>query len=143
MISSTVVPRRNRGKIWLRRTHGLLGVVSAFNLFVLISTGFLLQHMALLRLDERVVSRRLLPGRYRQQDGESGVRADIVVADIHSGRMFGVAGALVLDGITLVWLVMLSTGLVMYFAKQGNGKKRKAWASGEEVNGGAEGGTQE
>jgi hypothetical protein len=60
--SSMVVPRRNRGKIWLRRTHGLLGVVSAFNLFVLISTGFLLQHMALLRLDERVVSRRLLPG---------------------------------------------------------------------------------
>ena len=138
-----VVPRRNRGKIWLRRTHGLLGVVSAFNLLVLISTGFLLQHMALLRLDERVVSRKLLPGRYRQQDGESGVRADIVVADIHSGRMFGVAGALVLDGITLAWLVMLSTGLVMYFAKQGNGKKRKAWASGEEVNGEGEGGTQE
>jgi hypothetical protein len=57
--------------------------------------------------------------------------------------MFGVAGALVLDGITLASLVMLSTGLAMYFAKQGNGKKRKAWTSGEEMNGDAEGGTQE
>jgi uncharacterized iron-regulated membrane protein len=103
--------------------HALLGIISAFNLFVLITTGFLLQHSTLLKLDERSLTRRLLPSGYRPQDGGIGVRGDIVVADLHSGRMFGVAGALFLDAVTLVWLVMLTTGVVMYLSKQrANGK---------------------
>lgn len=72
----------------------------------------------MLRLDEKVVSRRLLPSSYRPQDGDSGVRADIVVTDIHSGRILGVAGALILDGVTLLWLAMLATGLLMYFRRR-------------------------
>jgi len=37
--------------------------------------------------------------------------------------MFGVAGALFLDAVTLVWLVMLATGVAMYLSKQRvNGK---------------------
>ena len=112
-----------RRRPWSRRVHAVLGIISAFNLFVLITTGFLLQHSTLLKLDERSLTRRLLPSGYRPQDGGSGVRADIVVADLHSGRMFGVAGALFLDVVTLVWLVMLTTGVVMYFSKQrANGK---------------------
>ncbi len=103
--------------------HAVLGIISAFNLFVLITTGFLLQHSTLLKLDERSLTRKILPSGYRSQDVGSGVRADIVVADLHSGRMFGVAGALFLDAVTLVWLVMLATGLVMYLSKQrANGK---------------------
>lgn len=107
---------------WLRRVHGTVGVISALNLFVLITTGFLLQHAQLLRLDERFVSRRLLPNHYRQQDSDEGVRADIVVADLHSGRAFGAPGALFLDGITVAWLLLLGTGLVMYFVR---GSKRE------------------
>jgi len=83
-----------RRRPWVRRTHAFLGLISAFNLFVLITTGFLLQHSTLLRLDERMLTRKMLPAGYRPQDGGSGVRADIVVADLHSGRLFGVAGAL-------------------------------------------------
>ena len=129
--SPTVAPIERPAKLdsstrrrpWSRRVHAVLGIISAFNLFVLITTGFLLQHSTLLRLDERVFTRRLLPSGYRSQDGGSGVRADIVVADLHSGRMFGVAGALFLDAVTLVWLVMLTTGVVMYLSKQrANGK---------------------
>ena len=112
----------------MRRTHALLGTISACNLILLITTGLLLQHVTLLRLDERTVSRSLLPSRYRQQDGDSGVRADIVVADLHSGRMLGVAGALLLDTITLAWLVILGTGLVMYFLERGNGRKQEPGA---------------
>lgn len=103
---------------WVRRVHAILGLISAFNLFVLIGTGFLIQHRTLLRLDERTWTRRLLPSAYRPQDGDTGVRADIVVADLHSGRLFGVAGALALDVITLAWLVMLATGLAMYLSGQ-------------------------
>jgi uncharacterized iron-regulated membrane protein len=108
---------------WVRRVHAVLGIISALNLFVLIMTGFLLQHSTLLKLDERSLTRKILPSGYRPQDLGSGVRADIVVADLHSGRMFGVAGALFLDAVTLVWLVMLATGVVMYLSKQrANGK---------------------
>jgi hypothetical protein len=103
----------------VRRVHGTLGVISALNLFVLITTGLLLQHAQLFRLDERFISRRILPSHYRAQDGDEGVRADIVVADVHSGRAFGVAGALFLDGITVAWLLLLGTGLVSYFVRGG------------------------
>ena len=112
-----------RRRPWVRGVHAVLGIISALNLFVLITTGFLLQHSTLLKLDERRLTRKILPSWYRPQDIGSGVRADIVVADLHSGRMFGVAGALFLDAVTLVWLVMLATGVVMYLSKQRvNGK---------------------
>ena len=112
-----------RRRPWSRRVHAVLGIISALNLFVLITTGFLLQHSTLLKLDERSLTRKVLPSGYRPQDVGNGVRADIVVADLHSGRMFGVAGALFLDAVTLVWLVMLATGVVMYLSKQrANGK---------------------
>ena len=117
---------------WVRRVHAVLGLISALNLFVLIGTGFLLQHRTLLRLDERTWKRGLLPSGYRPQDGESGVRADIVIADLHSGRLFGVVGALALDVITLAWLVMLATGLVMYLSSQrANGRAPNRGANQE------------
>ena len=143
LASSTVVPLEPPAKLcsstrrsqWSRRVHAVLGILSAFNLFVLITTGFLLQHSTLLRLDERSLTRRLLPSGYRPQDGGSGVRADIVVADLHSGRMFGVVGALFLDAVTLVWLVMLTTGVVMYLSKQRANGKALARGSCEECPG--------
>jgi uncharacterized iron-regulated membrane protein len=106
----------SKRRAWTRRLHALLGVVSALNLLLLIGTGFLLQHRDLLRLDERNVSRRILPSSYRPEDPGRGVRADIVVTDLHSGRLFGTVGTLILDALTLTWLVMLATGLTMYFS---------------------------
>lgn len=109
---------------WTRRIHAILGLVSAFNLILLISTGFLLQHRDTLRLDEHSISRKLLPSGYRTEDLRPTVRADIVITDLHSGRLLGTTGALVLDAVTIVWLVMLVTGLVMYFSRsrsKGNG----------------------
>lgn len=131
LTTATIVPTEASAKVcvgtrrrpWARRVHAVLGIISALNLFVLITTGFLLQHSTLLRLDERTLTRKILPSGYRPQDGGSGVRADIVVADLHSGRMFGVAGALFLDAVTLIWLVMLTTGVVIYLSKKrANGK---------------------
>ncbi len=143
--SATAVPLEAPAKLcsstrrrpWSRRVHAVLGIISALNLFVLITTGFLLQHSTLLKLDERSLTRKILPSGYRPQDIGSGVRADIVVADLHSGRMFGVAGALFLDAVTLVWLVMLTTGVVMYLSKQranGNAPDRGACEGCPEEN---------
>lgn len=120
-----------RTRTWVRRAHGLVGVISALNLLLLIITGFLLQHREMFRLDERMLSRKILPYIYRAEDGPEGVRADIVVADLHSGRLFGRTGALVLDGITLGWLVLLTSGLVMYSV----GRRRKEGGSFDNGNG--------
>ena len=108
------MPPSSSGRYWTRRLHAVLGIVSAFNLALLICSGFLLQHRELLRLDERTVSRRILPPSYRPEDPGHGVRADIVVTDLHSGRMLGTAGTLLLDGVTVMWMIMLATGLTMY-----------------------------
>jgi len=88
------------------------------NLLVLIGSGLLLQHASLFRLDEKTISRAVLPTSYRPQDGDAGVRADIFVTDLHSGRLLGTTGTVVLDVATLAWLTLLLTGVVMYFGKR-------------------------
>ncbi len=125
-MDSLLSPHRKRNRRpWVRRTHALLGAISALNLLLLITTGLVLQHVSLLHLDEHLISRKILPPRYRPQDGGDGVRADIVIADLHSGRILGTTGALLLDAITLLWLTMLTTGLLMYFARHASKKHRQ------------------
>ena len=105
-------------KAWSRRLHAIVGIVSSLNLLILIGSGLLLQHASLLRLDERTVSRSILPRNYRPQDGDSGVRADIFVTDLHSGRLLGTTGTVALDVLTLGWLALLLTGVVMYAGRR-------------------------
>jgi hypothetical protein len=106
-------------RLWLRRLHAVVGVVASLNLLLLLGTGFLLQHRETFALDEDFVSRSFLPASYRVQDGPEGVRADIVVTDLHSGRLLGTTGALVLDGITLGWFVLLLSGLYLFVISRG------------------------
>jgi uncharacterized iron-regulated membrane protein len=106
-----------------RRLHALVGIVSSLNLLILIGSGLLLQHASLFRLDEKTVSRSVLPSSYRPQDGDSGVRADIFVTDLHSGRLLGTTGTVLLDVLTFGWLALLLTGVVMYIGKQ-RGKRQ-------------------
>lgn len=105
-------------RAWSRRLHAFIGIVSSVNLLVLIGSGLLLQHASLFRLDEKTISRAVLPTSYRPQDGDAGVRADIFVTDLHSGRLLGTTGTVVLDVATLAWLTLLLTGVVMYFGKR-------------------------
>ncbi len=123
-------PRGSARATSIRRLHALLGVISALNLLLLISTGLLLQHLNTLHLDEQMISRTLLPQAYRPQDGAE-VRADIVVTDLHSGRILGPVGKAILDVITIAWLISLLTGLVMYAART-NGKRRNGFRNGAE-----------
>lgn len=106
-------------RLWLRRLHAVVGLVASLNLLLLLGTGFLLQHRDSFGLDEHLVTRSFLPANYRAQDGPEGVRADIVVTDLHSGRLFGTTGALVLDGVTLGWFVLLLSGLYLFVVGRG------------------------
>ena len=112
----------------MRRVHALLGIVSSLNLMILLITGLLIQHRDTFVLDEHTISRILLPASYRPDDGPDGVRADIVITDLHSGRLFGKKGLLILDVVTIAWAVLLLSGVFMFTAKQfrraGNGRRR-------------------
>lgn len=98
----------------MRRAHALAGIVLSLNMLLIVLSGFLLQHVDTFRLDERTVGRGLLPADYRPQDG-AAVRADIAVADLHSGRVLGPAGRRIVDGLALGWFLLLLSGVVLYF----------------------------
>jgi hypothetical protein len=105
----------------LRRLHALVGLVLTLNLLLLLVTGFLVQHREALGLEDKTISRAWLPESYRPLDGAE-VRADIVVTDVHSGRILGPNGALIIDAATLGWAVLLVSGLWIYvFGRRRNG----------------------
>ncbi|PYS40468.1 MAG: hypothetical protein DMG14_10410 [Acidobacteria bacterium] len=108
----------NGNKTWLRRLHAIIGIVSSVNLMVLLSSGLLMQHRETLGLEDRIVSRIFLPKSYRVDDGAEGVRADIVVTDVHSGRLFGPLGLVILDVITMFWAILLLSGVFIFTSKQ-------------------------
>ena len=113
--------QRNGWSRRLRRLHAVVGLVLTLNLLLLLVTGFLVQHREDFRLDEKMISRTWLPASYRPMDGAE-VRADIVVTDVHSGRILGPNGALLLDAATLGWAVLLVSGLWIYvFGRRRNG----------------------
>ena len=105
----------------LRKLHSWIGIVSSLNLLLLITTGLLIQHSQQLGLEDKYVSRRFLPSSYRLDDGPMGVRSDIVVTDLHSGKFIGNTGTLLLDGLTLAWLALLVSGVLMFRSKYRRG----------------------
>jgi len=108
----------NGSKTWLRRLHAIIGILSSLNLLMMLSSGLLMQHRQTFGLEDRVISRTFLPASYRTSDGTEGVRADIVVTDLHSGRIFGPIGLIALDVITLSWAVLLLSGIFIFTSKQ-------------------------
>ncbi len=115
-------PGRRR---WMRRLHAVAGLVLTLNLALLLVTGFLMQHQETFGLEGKMVSRTWLPADYRPQDGGE-VRADIVVADLHSGRLLGGPGRMVVDAVSAGWLIMLVSGLVLF----GQGRWRNGVKNG-------------
>jgi hypothetical protein len=108
----------NGSKTWLRRLHAIIGILSSLNLLMMLASGLLMQHRETFGLEDRVISRTFLPASYRINDGTEGVRADIVVTDLHSGRIFGPIGLIALDVITLSWAVLLLSGIFIFTSKQ-------------------------
>lgn len=108
----------NGSKTWLRRVHAVIGIVSSVNLMLILASGLLMQHREIFGLEDRLISRTFLPASYRPSDASEGVRADIVVTDLHSGRLFGPVGLVVLDVVTLFWAVLLLSGILMFTSKQ-------------------------
>ena len=103
-----------------RRIHAWLGVCASLNILLLVATGLLLENREPLRLEDRYVSRRYLPSSYRVNDGDE-VRSDIVITDIHSGRILGRSGLLIQDAITIGWFLLLGTGVIIFIKRYSRG----------------------
>lgn len=112
------MPPSNGNKSWVRRLHAVIGIVSSVNLMILLMSGLLIQHREVFGLEDRVIPRAFLPDSYRPNDGLRGVRADIVVTDLHSGRLLGPIGLLILDAITIFWAILLLSGVFIFMSKQ-------------------------
>ncbi len=100
----------------LRSIHAWIGIVSSINILILVSTGFAIQHREQFGLDDKYISRRFLPAGYRPMD-DTGVRSDIVITDVHSGRILGKPGPLIVDGLSIAWVVLVGTGLLIYASR--------------------------
>lgn len=106
--ATAAVPRPRR---WVRKLHLVVGLVCTVNFLVLLGTGLLIQHREFFGLEQKSISRAWLPASYRPLDPDRAVRADIVITDLHSGRLYGRYGMLVVDAMTAGWFLMIATGM--------------------------------
>lgn len=94
----------------LRKLHLWTGILCTPAFVLLLATGLLVQHREAFGLERRTVSRKWLPAGYRPQDPDTEIRADIVLTDLHSGRIFGARGPLLVDSAAAGWLLMMASG---------------------------------
>src|SRR3970282_1633924 len=85
----------------LYRVHVVTGLVAALWLLLVAITGVLINHQEALGLLDMEVSDAYLPDYYRADVRTGRTRLNIIVTDLHSGRLFGAHGHWVGDGIAL------------------------------------------
>src|SRR3954469_10877522 len=102
----------------VRKLHIWVGLSAALYFMLIAATGVMINHREGLRLEDRTIARRWLPSSYRPQDGQEGVRADIAVADLHSGLIFGKVGKPVMDVVAAVWFISIVTAISMLILRR-------------------------
>jgi uncharacterized iron-regulated membrane protein len=115
-------PNGNSNGSWARRIHVWLGVLAGLYFLFLALTGIALNHRSEWGMEERTVSHRFLPSHYRPLDEGERTRLDIVVADLHSGILFGKYGPRVNDFIALGLVTSTLTGFGLAWKR--NRKKK-------------------
>lgn len=95
------------------RVHLWLGVSVGLYFLGLALTGIVLNHRTDWGLEEKTVSHRFLPSQYRPMDEGERTRLDIVIADLHSGLLFGKYGPAVNDVIALILVTSTLTGFAL------------------------------
>ena len=123
---------RRRLLRFVRKLHIWVGLSAALYFMLIAATGVMINHREGLRLEDRTISRRWLPSNYRPDDGIAGVRADIAVADLHSGLIFGKVGKPVMDFVAAVWFISIVSGISMLVLRRSmhySASKKKYLAS--------------
>lgn len=110
-------------KVWcwrdrLYRIHVVTGLAAAIWFLLIALTGVLINHQESLGLLDAEISDRYLPGYYRADLRTGTTRLNILLADLHSGRIFGSQGHWVSDLVALFLIVSLLTGFASHRLKK-------------------------
>ena len=110
-------------KVWcwrdrLYRIHVATGLAAAVWFLLMAVTGVLVNHQESLGLLDAEVSDRYLPDSYRADARTGTTRLNIVITDLHSGRIFGSWGTWMSDIVALFLVVSLLTGFVSHRLKK-------------------------
>lgn len=96
----------------LYRVHVVTGLVAAVWFLLMALTGILINHQEPLGLLDAEISDRYLPGYYRSDARTGTTRLNIIITDLHSGRILGSQGAWMSDLVAVLLIVSLLSGFV-------------------------------
>jgi len=110
-------------KVWcwrdrLYRIHVVTGLAAAAWFLLIALTGVLINHQESLGLLDAEISDRYLPGYYRADARTGATRLNILITELHSGRIFGSRGHWVSDLVGLILIVSLLTGFASHQLKK-------------------------
>ena len=110
-------------KVWcwrdrLYRIHVVTGLAAAVWFLLMAVSGVLINHQESLGLLDAEVSDRYLPDDYRADARTGTTRLNILITDLHSGRIFGSWGTWMSDIVALLLVVSLLTGFVSHRLKK-------------------------
>lgn len=107
-----------RKRAWTLRVHMVTGLIAAAWLLLIALTGILINHQEQLKLWEIEVKDSYLPGGYRTDVRDGATPLNVILTDIHSGRIFGLTGVLLWDVIAVLLIISITTGAFGYSAKR-------------------------
>lgn len=94
----------------LYRIHVVTGLAAAVWFLLMAVTGVLINHQESLGLLDTEISDRYLPSYYRSDVRTGTTRLNIVITDLHSGRILGSNGQWISDLVGLLLIISLLTG---------------------------------
>ena len=103
---------------WLYKVHIATGLVAALWLLLIAVTGVLINHQEEMGLWDIEISDQYLPNSYRADVRTGATRLNVIVTDLHSGRIFGVHGNLLGDLIALLLVLSIVSGSFCYGTKR-------------------------
>ena len=107
-----------RWRDWLYRIHVVTGLAAAVCFLLMALSGVLINHQESLGLLDVEIGDRYLPDYYRADARTGTTRLNILITDLHSGRIFGSQGAWVSDVIALFLVVSLTSGVASHRLKK-------------------------
>jgi hypothetical protein len=96
----------------LYRIHVVTGLAAAAWFLLMAVTGILINHQESLGLLDAEISDRYLPGFYRPDMRTGTTRLNIIITDLHSGRILGSQGTLMSDLVAVLLIVSLLSGFI-------------------------------
>ena len=100
------------------KIHVVTGLAAALWVLLLAVTGVMINHQESLGLLDTEISDNYLPDSYRADVRTGTTRLNIIVTDLHSGRIFGAYGTWVSDLIALFLFMSITSGAFSYWIKR-------------------------